>query len=113
MNLPYWLVPPALAAGFLLAACDAQAAEITVVVQYMQRSVVIERCSDQGIADEIERRLRASTGCVRFLPAVDNQNDVWCLVYAPILEERPWDEEALVEALRPLCFETDLAGQGR
>lgn len=86
-------------AGFLLALLylvPARADEVMVVIQFMPRSAVIERCSSEGLLAEL--------GCVRWLPAVDNPNDLWCKVLVPRLEDRPWDEAALVERLRPQCW---------
>lgn len=87
----------------------AYAQTITVVIQLMPREAVVERCADETIADEIERQLRAQMGCIGWLPAMDNPNDVFCQVFVPRLPDRPWDEAFLAERLRPLCGQ----GQGR
>lgn len=99
-----WAAPPALAAAFFLSTCSAEAQTITVVVQFMPQAAVVERCSDPAIADELERRLRAQRGCFGgWLPAVDDPNNLWCKLFVPLLPDRPWDQAALVELLRPEC----------
>lgn len=78
----------------------AQAQEITTVLQLMPREAVIERCSDEGLLAEL--------GCISFLPARDNPDDLWCKIFV-VAGLMPWEQDARVEALRPRCFE----GQGR
>ena len=88
-----------------LPASFAQAEELPIQILRQPLSHVREMCADPAILDEIERQLRAGQGCVTLLRAVDNPNDILCVIRIDI-NAIPWETAA--DLLRPQC-----EGQGR
>ena len=92
---------PALAILPLLAV-PAQAEELPVQILRQPLAHVREMCADPTILDELERQLRAGQGCVMLWRAVDNPNDVLCVIRIDI-NAIPWETAA--DNLRHLCRE--------
>ena len=91
-----------LAAALVLVCIPAWAEELPVQILRQSLSHVREMCADPTILDEIERQLRAGQGCVTLLRAVDNPNDVLCVIRIDI-NAIPWETAA--DNLRHLCRE--------
>lgn len=86
-------------AGFLFGATYAQAQEIWRFINQQPLGHIREVCAHVEVPD---------WGCVTFAVAVDNPNVAFCYLHIPPTNF-PWEEEALLERLRPQCLE----GQGR
>ena len=91
-----------LAAALALVCIPAWAEELPIQILRQPLSHVREMCADPTILDEIERQLRAGQGCVTLLRAVDNPNDVLCVIRIDI-NAIPWETAA--DNLRHLCRE--------
>ena len=93
-RLPSRLIRPAFLAGFFISG-TAQAEELTRFILQQPLSVVREKCALEAVPD---------WGCVSIIPATDNPNDFICLMRIPV-GLPPWDQETLLERLRPQCLE--------
>lgn len=93
MSLPYWLAPPALAAGFFLAQCTPSEAG-DVHWHFVPPHYLLTVCDDLH-----------PWGCVRFTVAIDNPADIDCHIRMSVyLRDLPTERAYVEETLLAECL---------